>query len=195
MSRTKLCCVLLSASLGVMLHAAGFAKSQVTEEENGIAPKMVAQFIYEVIQADRTLYTTHVVERMKDHDIVLAVEAWRTRNALPLPAQMLMLSGVHVKERGSGLQFRLASLWPIYEENMPATDFERKGLQAVADNPSEPYAGIIMRGDRRFFKAVYADKAVSKSCVNCHNGHLQSPRRNYKLNDVMGGIIISFPLK
>ena len=41
---------------------------------------------------------------------------------------------------------------------------------------------------------IYADKAVSKACVNCHNNHILSSNREHKLGDVMGGIIISFPL-
>lgn len=39
--------------------------------------------------------------------------------------------------------YRLASLWPLEEENGPATDFERTGLQVMADDPCEVYAGTI----------------------------------------------------
>lgn len=160
----------------------------------GVPPQLVADYIHAVIQADRTLYTTHVVERMQDSGIVMATEGWKKRNGLPLPAQMLLLSGLKVGEEGTGLKYRLASLWPIYEKNGPTTEFERTGLQVVAEDPSEPYAGIIKRGDQRYFKAIYADRAVSKACVSCHNGHLLSSRRDYKMGDVMGGVIISFPL-
>ncbi len=162
--------------------------------EVGFTPEVVADYIHAVIEADRTLYTTHVVQRMQEGGIVIAAEAWKRRNALPLPAQMLLLAGLHVERRGTGLKYRLASLWPIYEKNGPTTDFERTGLEVVAEDPSEPYTGIIKRGDKRYFKAVYADLAVSKACVICHNGHILSSKRDRKLGDVMGGIIISFPL-
>ncbi len=72
--------------------------------------------------------------------------------------------------------------------------FEEAGLQAVAEDPDKVYSGVIKRGDQKFFKAIYADLAVSKACVDCHNTHLLSSKRDYKLGDVMGGIIISFPL-
>lgn len=160
----------------------------------GVPPEVVANYLHAVIQADRTLYTTHVVERMQDAGIVIASEGWKKRNALPLPAQMLLLSGLKVEEENTGLKYRLASLWPIYERNGPTTEFERTGLQVVAEDPSEVYSGIIKRGDQRYFKAIYADKAVSKACVICHNGHLLSSRRDYKVGDVMGGVIISFPM-
>lgn len=160
----------------------------------GIPPAVVADFVHAIIEADRTLYTTHVVERMEQYKIVNAEEYWKQQKKLPLPAQMLLLSGLLVADQGVGLQFRLASLLPIYEKNGPTTEFERTGLQAVLDNPSKPYTGVIQRGDRRFFKAIYADKAVSPSCVDCHNHHILSSKQDYKLGDVMGGVIISFPL-
>ena len=166
------------------------------EKDGKIAfsPEVVANYIHAVIEADRTLYTTHVVERMQDGGIVIATEGWKKRNALPLPAQMLLMAGRKVEEGGTGLRYRLASLRPIYEENGPADVFEEAGLKVVAEDPKEVYTGIITRGDKRFFKAIYADLAVSEACVNCHNAHILSSKRDYKHGDVMGGIIISFPL-
>jgi len=162
--------------------------------EVSFSPDVVANYIHAVIAADRALYTTHVVDRLQEERVVVAAEAWKQRKALPLPAQMLLMAGRVVEMGGSGLRYRLASLWPIYEENGPSTVFEETGLQVVADDPDEVYSGIITRGDQRFYKAIYADRAVSKACVNCHNGHILSGKRDFKLGDVMGGIIISFPL-
>ena len=162
---------------------------------DGIPPQVVADYIHAIIQADRTLYTTHVVERMEAHKVVTSQEYWKQMKSLPLPAQMLLLSGLHVEQQGLGLQFRLASLHPIYEKNGPTTDFEKAGLAAVLEDPSRPYSGIIQRGTQNFFKAIYADHAVSVSCINCHNGHVLSYEKDYKLGDVMGGIVISFPVQ
>jgi hypothetical protein len=184
-------------SSGGIARGAGEGESEErmsSDAEVSLSPEVVAGYIHAVIAADRALYTTHVVERMNEERIVIAAEAWKQRKALPLPAQMLLMGGRVVEMGGSGLRYRLASLWPIYEENGPSTSFEEAGLQAVAEDPTKVYSGVIKRGDQQFFKAIYADRAVSKSCVNCHNGHLLSSKRDYKLGDVMGGIIISFPL-
>ncbi len=162
---------------------------------HGIHYQTVAHFIHDIIEADRTLYTTHVVDRMQETGTAIASEGWRERNALPLPAQMLLLSGERVKLKGRGLYYRLASLWPIYKKNGPANDFERNGLQAVQDNPDKPYTGLITQENERRFVAIYADLAVPKSCVNCHNRHLLSPKRDHKFGNVMGAIIISFPVR
>jgi len=176
----------------------GLNPSAIRGEEQsgeGVPYQTVANYIHDIIEADRTLYTTHVVDRMQETGTAIASESWEDRNALPLPAQMLLLSGERVKNRGGGLNYRLASLWPIYQKNGPSNDFERNGLHAVQENPDEPFTGLITHGGASRYVAIYADLAVSKSCVNCHNRHLLSPKRDQKLGDVMGAIIISFPVK
>jgi hypothetical protein len=49
-------------------------------------------------------------------------------------------------------------------------------------------------GANRYFEAVYADLAVTQACIGCHNAHPDSPKRDFKLNDVMGAIVISIQL-
>jgi hypothetical protein len=179
-------CAIMLAGVAVDVAQAG--------ETAGLPPEVVAEYIHAVIQADRTIYSTHVVERLQDLKVTASAEDWKTRGTLPLPAQMLQMVGQEVQGLGLGLRIRLASLGPIYKKNGPADQFERAGLEAVAKNPRKPYTGILTEGDKHFFKAIFADRAVSMSCVACHNNHDLSTKRDYKLYDVMGGIIISFPV-
>ena len=160
----------------------------------GIPPEVVASYLHSVIEADRTIYSTIIVNRLQQKGILSADEAWEQHNSLPLPAQILQKSGRVVAEKGTGIRFRLVSLWPIYQRNGPATDFERKGLKIVSLKPDEPYSGVIKSGKMKYFQAIYADKAVTESCVTCHNTHPLSPKRDFKLNDVMGAIVITIPL-
>jgi hypothetical protein len=159
-----------------------------------IPPETVTDYVHAVIEANRTVYTTDVVDKMQEKGIVEAAEHWRRENALPLPAQFLIETGKHVAEKGNGIKYRLASLTPIYVWNGPTTDFERKGLEAVKKEPSKPFKGFVHIGRERFFQAIYADVAVAQACISCHNQHPNSPRRDFKLNDVMGGIIITLPV-
>lgn len=108
---------------------------------------------------------------------------------------MILEGGRLVAQTGLGIKYRLASLTPIYVWNAPANDFERKGLEAVTKDPSKPFTGFVREGRDRFFQAVYADKAVAQACVTCHNTHSNSPKKDYRLNDVMGGVIITIPIK
>ncbi len=177
---------------GIVLGAyVDFSGAKEAGGEACVAPEVVADYVHAIIEADRTLYASLVVERMQHHGKDLVSEDWALKDKLPLPAQMLQFAGLEVERKGIGLKYRLASLWPVDKDNGPATDIERTGLQAVSDDPSTVHTSTI-RGN---FKAIFADKAVSETCVTCHNEHPLSPRKNYKLNDVMGGIIIQFPLK
>ncbi len=155
----------------------------------------VAAYVHAVVQADRTIYTSQVVNRMQEKRIVNASEHWEQDNALPLPAQFLQQSGRAVAEGGSGIRYRLIGLSPIYQRNAPATDFERKALEALTRQSDRPITGIVASGKKQYFQAVYPDRAVSMACVNCHNSHHLSSKRDFKLNDLMGGIAITIPLE
>lgn len=160
-----------------------------------IAPEKVADYLYAVLEADRTIYTTHVVNRLQEKNIVAATEHWEQDNALPLPAQFLQHSGRLVAESGRGIRYRLIGLSPIYQRNAPATEFERKALEVLRRQPERPVTGIVSSGKKQYFQAIYADRAVSSACVTCHNSHPLSPKQDFKLNDVMGGIAITIPLE
>ena len=155
----------------------------------------VADYLHSVIQADRTFYTTEIVERMQMRGIVVASENWREMGKLPLPAQFLMEAGRLISQEGRGLRIRLISNWAINKANRPTSEFEQKGLTEVLVNPDSPYTATMTTDGTAVFQAIYADKAVSQSCVGCHNAHPDSPRRDFKLRDVIGGLVLTLPLQ
>ena len=68
-------------------------------------------------------------------------------------------------------------------------------MESLRKNPDLPVTGIVTSGHKQYFQAIYPDLAVSQACIDCHNGHLLSPKRNFKLNDVMGGTAVTLPLE
>lgn len=165
------------------------------QRDAGIPPQKVAEYVHAVLQAHRTIYTTSIVNRMQEKGLVSATEHWEQDNALPLPAQFLQHAGRLVAESGTGIRYRLIGLFPIYQRNAPATDFERNALETLNRRPEQPVTGIVSSGKKRYFQAIYSDRAVSSACVTCHNNHPLSPKQNFKLNEVMGGIAITIPLE
>jgi hypothetical protein len=71
---------------------------------------------------------------------------------------------------------------------------EKEGLQFVAENLGKNYYGEEKLGDTTYYTAVYADMAVAPACVDCHNDHKDSPRNDFKIGEVMGGVVIRIPL-
>ncbi len=160
----------------------------------GIPPETVADYVHAVIEADRTFYTVHVVERLQKKGKIVASENWRAKDTLPLPAQFLMESSDLATKTGTRVQYRLIGAWPINPQNGPASEFEKKGLESVRTHPERPYTETVTSGTEQVFHALYADRAVSQACLGCHNAHARSPRRDFKMDDVMGGIVITIPL-
>ncbi|GKS59518.1 hypothetical protein YTPLAS18_30450 [Nitrospira sp.] len=160
-----------------------------------LAPERVADFLHAIIEADRSFYTSQVVNRMQERGIIRATEHWENDGTLPLPAQFLQHSGQMVAEQGSGIRFRLIGLYPINQKNSPATSFERKALESFSSAPLEPTRGVVASGKKRYFQAIYPDRAISAACVSCHNQHPLSPKRDFKLNDIVGAIAITIPLE
>jgi hypothetical protein len=158
-----------------------------------VSPQKTAAYIHAVLEANRNNYTDNVVVKLQREGIP-ALEHWKDERGVPLPAQFLMESGRLVALKDLNFSFRLASLTPIYVWNGANSDLEREGLVAVQEDPSRPHYGIVNKGKLRLFQAIYADRAVSQACVDCHNSHPNSPRQDFKLNDVMGGIVITFPI-
>lgn len=179
---------------GVGVSVAGTAAPSNSSVGVTIPVEKVADYIHAVIEADRQNYTTHVVERMQAKNIVVASENWAEKNTLPLPAQFLMESDRLIeKKMAVGIRYRLISLWPINKQHGAVTEFEKSALGVLLTNPARPQTGFVDIGGRRYYQAVYADVAGSQACLGCHNAHPDSPKRNFKLNDVMGGIVISIP--
>ena len=164
-------------------------------EQTGIPPETVANYLHAVIEADRTFYTIHVVERMQKGGGVAAAEDWRSKkNTLPLPAQFLMESSTLSAMTGTPVRYRLISLWPINPLNVPRSAAEKAGLESLITHPERVVTGTVTQGSETYFQAIYADRAVSQSCVGCHNTHPQSAKKDFKFNEAMGGLVIEIPM-
>lgn len=159
------------------------------------AYKMAADAVHTVIAADRGVYAKKVVERLAlDEKVIRASEHWNDDHALPLPAQMLRMSAEQARQKSTGMWYALISSWPLNKQNGPKTPTETAALEAVQAHPDVPYYGEETVRGRRFFTAVYADRAVSKACVSCHNKHPDSPRRDFVLNETMGALVVRFAM-
>ena len=163
----------------------------------GIAPKQMADALHAVMESDRTVYTRNVVNRLQnDEKVIKASEHWKDDKALPLPAQMFRMGAEMVQSKNAGFTYALLSKWPVNKQNNAKTDAEKAGLDFVdAKKGAENYYTEEMLGGKKYFTAVYADTAIAPACIKCHNDHKDSPRTDFKLGDVMGGVVIRIPME
>jgi hypothetical protein len=183
---------LLAACLTAPVIAAG---------EDTVSVKTMADALHLVMDSDRTVYTRLIVNRLAAQEkVIKASEHFKDDKALVLPAQMFRFGAEMVAKRAEKLpdvdfSYSLQSMWPVNKQNAPKTQAEKEGLKYVADNKGENYYTTETLGGQKYFTAVYADTGVAPVCVACHNAHPDSPRKDFKIGDVMGGVVIRIPLK
>lgn len=165
----------------------------------GITPRQFADGVHAVMMADRTVYATHVVTRLKKQESpVSADEYWEdSQNAIPLPAQMFRMGAELVDESPeAGFTYSLRSKWPLNEQHHPKTDLEQEALDFLSEHPGDSFYGEEELGGKKYFVAVYPDRAVAEACWSCHNEHHNrgADYPDFAENDVMGGVLVRVPM-
>jgi len=165
-----------------------------------VSVKPMAGALHLVMDSDRAVYTKKIVNRLvKKEKVIKASEHFEDDKALVLPAQMFRFGSELAMKRAEKMDdvnfsYTLQSLWPINKQNAPKTDAEKKGLKYVADNKGKNYYTTEKLGGVNYFTAIYADTGVAPVCVSCHNDHPDTPKKDFKIGDVMGGVVIRIPV-
>ena len=182
------------------ITAAGVAIADATGSEAQVSVKVMADALHLVMDSDRSVYTKKIVNRLvKKEKVIKASEHFEDEKALVLPAQMFRFGSELAMKRAEKMDdvefsYTLQSLWPINKQNAPKTDAEKEGLKYVAENKGKNYYATEKLGGKTYFTAVYADTGVAPVCVSCHNKHPDTPKTDFKLGDVMGGVVIRIPI-
>lgn len=174
----------------------GFTVKVRAADLPGVPPEVVADYIHAVVESHRSFYTAHIVERLEEQGGAKADEEWRAqKKTLPLPVQIVTETSQMFSTKVTGIRYRLISLWPINKKNSPRDLLDKSSLESISARPEKPVTRTFTIDGRRYFHAIYADRAISQACVACHNSHLQSTKKDFRIGDVMGGLVIEFPLE
>ena len=187
-------------SLSLALSVALSSQLTPAVAENTVSVKTMADALHLVMDSDRAVYTKKIVNRLvKKEKVIKASEHFEDNKALVLPAQMFRFGSELVSSRAEALpdvnfSYSLQSIWPINKQNAPKTKAEKEGLKYIADNPGKNYYAEEKLGKQNYYTAVYADVAVAPVCVSCHNKHPDTPKKDFKIGEVMGGVVIRIPI-
>ena len=190
----------LGVIAAVSITAAGASIASATGGDATVSVKAMADALHLVMDSDRSVYTKKIVNRLvKKEKVIKASEHFEDDKALVLPAQMFRFGSELAMKRAEKLDdvdfsYTLQSLWPINKQNAPKTDAEKEGLKYVAENKGKNYYTTEKLGGKTNFPAIYADTGVAPVCVSCHNNPPDTPKKDFKLGDVMGGVVIRIPI-
>ena len=145
-------------------------------------------------------YYSDLLTRLDTRDIAVTHEYAMRRNALPLPATFTIDSAQRMSQGDKGLQFRLYSQFPFRANGGPKDEFQREALAILTDRSRRPplpkqleYHRFVTIDGRPSLKYARG-QLMKESCVKCHNAHQQSPKKNWKENELVGVLLITRPL-
>jgi signal transduction histidine kinase len=177
--------VILLATWAVYERSAASLKQKVTAR---------AESIHTQIMVDREYYASVVVPRILELGGTLASQYHDVRGVLPLPATFVREASEIAAMQYGGYTAQLISPWAINKDQGLKDQFQREAFAALAMNPDEHFSRINTVAGRTWMRVLMADRASAQSCVSCHNAHPDSPRHDFKLHDVMGGLEVVIPV-
>lgn len=150
----------------------------------------------EALDGFRTLYTAKVVAAAQDHGMRVTHDYQQYEHgAIPLPATLSMELGEVLSRQGSG-DTKLYSPYPFpwREADGGLRDsFAEDAWQALREQPDKPFHRIEQHDGQEVLRYAIADR-MRKSCVECHNTHVDSPRTDWKVGDVRGVLEVTTPI-
>ncbi len=151
-----------------------------------------------VISSVRAYYATNVVGRVlaSPGTVQVAHNYEGIPGAIPIPATLSLELGRVINQQQQNINYRFVSDYPFKSRAPHALDdFEKKALVVLRADSSR----VVTDADRSIFTdrvRLIAPVILGAACVNCHNTHPESPKRDWKVGDVRGiqEVIISQPI-
>jgi two-component system, sensor histidine kinase and response regulator len=146
----------------------------------------------------RTLYTRDVVETVRAQNIEVTHDfdsEEKRGKAIPLPATLSMMLGSELAKDQSGGFTRLYSDFPFNYANRTglSDQFAKDAWAALNKDRHEPFYRSEVVNGKRSLRYATAD-IMRESCVNCHNSHPDTPKDDWKIDDVRGVLEVTIPL-
>ena len=159
------------------------------------AVESVAQYS-EMLEVVNELYSSEVVKRVGHHGVEATADYVRRAGTIPLPATLLTVLLERISAGESGMRGRHYSEYPFRgrAEGGPRTDFEWEALEHLKREPHVPYQRFVDDYEGQPALLYATARVMQQSCVECHNTHPDSTKRDWRVGDVRGVLEIVRPL-
>jgi serine/threonine protein kinase len=138
----------------------------------------------QMFDAINTFYS-ELVDRIDGRKVPITDAYLTTHGALPLPATFTIDAGERISKAESGMQVRIYSRYPWRKNGGPKDEFETKALDILEQKPDKPFHEFTEIAGRRALLYATA-RRMEDSCVKCHNQSKNSPKRDWKVGEVVG---------
>src|SRR4051794_12662850 len=141
-----------------------------------------------VITSVRGYYASNVVGRvLANPGATKVVHNYETiPGAIPIPATLSLELGKVIGAQQENISYRFVSDFPFENRTPHQLDaFEKTALQKLRSDPNQK---VIDSSTSLYSDSVrlVAPVIMGQACVNCHNSHPESPKKDWKVGDVRG---------
>lgn len=160
------------------------------KNKNSYSSEDLFNILSRVNDETRALYTKEIVQAGKQSGLKFD-ENWQKKDveAGPLPALFLRETSKLLEKSEVELGLYLGSNYPIAKANQFTGTQETKFEKIL--KTKKPQFFYDKESERNI--AMFPDFAAAPACVTCHNEHKESPKKDWKLNDIMGATTWSIP--
>ena len=138
----------------------------------------------------RRLYTKEVLQEGKKRGIKFD-ENWQEKDVIAglLPAQFLRETASYLEKSPVRLGLYLGSEFPINRTNL-LEGLQVRKLKDIKKSDGDTFFKMLAE---KTYVFMSPDIATVNSCITCHNKHPESPKTDWKINDVMGATTWLYP--
>ncbi len=178
------------ATLATYLFVTAPPPLEVEEEKRDIPIETAFALLNAQNQEARALYAKEIVGEGKKQGLEFS-EKWKRDDVIagPLPALFLRETAFYLESQPTRLSLFLGSDQPINQANR-FTGTQTELFEHIRET-REPES--FYSKDTGLFVAMFPDLASSEACIDCHNEHADSPKRDWKVGDIMGATTWSYP--
>ena len=161
------------------------------------ASKTNAVSIIDQYKTLRGYYVKSVIKKVKANtDLKISHDHKVVPNAIPLPATLIHDMSALLSRKGDDkIRLRLYSEYPFPNRKGRSLDgFAQEAIAYFKGNPDGVFVREGKMGGKEMVRVAIADKMVAQACVNCHNSRPDTPKADWKLNDVRGVLEVISPI-
>jgi hypothetical protein len=143
----------------------------------------------------RAYYTAQVVNKVKSASAMKVSFSHDAADTIPLPATMIHELSEALGKGSSGTSLKLYSAYPFPNRAGRRIDaFASDALTVFEKNPEAVFVRSESLEGKSVVRVAVADRMANDACVTCHNTHPDSPKKDWKLNDVRGALEVVVPI-
>ena len=162
------------------------------------ASKQNAVSIIDQYKTLRGYYVKSIIKKVKGNDTGLKIsyDHKTMEDGIPLPATLIHdMSELLSKKSGENVKLKLYSEFPFpNRKNRKLDEFGRQAMASFANDPDSVFVRQETFEGMDVVRVAVADKMIAQACVNCHNTRHDTPKNDWKLNDVRGVLEIISPI-